>query len=81
VGEGIPQSAHAKSQDAARRSGVMVVVGSTEEVYPAALAPRWASEVGANIVEINLDASDFTGTLNDMHISLPAAKVFRHLEK
>jgi len=80
-GEGIPQSAHAKSQDAARRSDVMVVVGSTGEVYPAALVPRWASEAGAKIVEINPVASEFTNSISDIHVPLKAAEAFGLIEK
>ena len=41
------------SQEAAGRTDVMLVVGSTGEVYPAALVPRWAAEAGAKIIEIN----------------------------
>jgi len=80
-GEGIPQSAHARSQDAARRSDVMLVVGSTGEVYPAALVPRWASEAGAKIVEINPEASEFTGSVSDIHVPLKAAEAFELIEK
>jgi threonine aldolase len=38
-GEGIPAEAHSKAHEAARQSDVMLVVGSTGEVYPAALVP------------------------------------------
>jgi len=80
-GEGIPQSAHARSQDAARRTDVMLVVGSTGEVYPAALVPRWASEAGAKIIEINPEASEFTGSVSDIHVPLKAAEAFRQIDK
>jgi NAD-dependent deacetylase len=80
-GEGIPQSAHARSQDAARRTDVMLVVGSTGEVYPAAMVPRWASEAGAKIIEINPEASEFTGSVSDIHVPLKAAEAFGLIEK
>jgi NAD-dependent deacetylase len=80
-GEGIPQSAHARSQDAARRTDVMLVVGSTGEVFPAALVPRWASEAGAKIIEINPEASEFTGSVSDIHVPLKAAEAFGLIEK
>ncbi len=75
-GEGIPPQAHAKAQEAARRTDVMLVVGSTGEVYPAALVPRWASEAGAKIIEINPEASGFTGSVSDIHLPLKAAEAF-----
>jgi len=80
-GEGIPQDAHAKSQDAARRTDVMLVIGSTGEVYPAALVPRWAAEAGAEIIEINPEPSEFTRTVSDLHVQLKAAEAFVLIER
>ena len=80
-GEGIPQGAHAKSQDAARRTDVMLVIGSTGEVYPAALVPRWAAEAGAEIIEINPEPSEFTRTVSDLHVQLKAAEAFVLIER
>ncbi len=80
-GEGIPASAHARAQEAARRCDVMLVVGSTGEVYPAALVPRWASEAGAAIIEVNPEASEFTHALADLHVPLKAGEAFALIEK
>jgi NAD-dependent deacetylase len=80
-GEGIPPGAHAKSQDAARRTDVMLVIGSTGEVYPAAMVPRWAAEAGATIIEINPEPSEFTRTISDLHVQLKAAEAFVLMEK
>lgn len=80
-GEGIPPSAHARSQEAAGRTDVMLVVGSTGEVYPAAMVPRWASEAGAKIIEINPQSSEFTGAVSDIHIPLKAGEAFGLIEK
>ncbi|HUI71407.1 MAG TPA: Sir2 family NAD-dependent protein deacetylase [Spirochaetia bacterium] len=80
-GEGIPPEAHTRSQDAAGRTDVMLVIGSTGEVYPAALVPRWAKEAGASIIEINPDESEFTGSITDIHIPMKAAEAFRLVEK
>ncbi len=59
----------------------MLVVGSTGEVYPAAMVPRWAAEAGAKIIEINPDASEFTGSVTTLHIPLPAGEAFSLIEK
>ncbi len=80
-GEEIPQGAHARSQDAARRTDVMLVIGSTGEVYPAALVPRWAAEAGATIIEINPEPSEFTRTVSDLHVPMKAAEAFIRIEK
>jgi NAD-dependent deacetylase len=80
-GEGIPAAAHAKSQEAAGRTDVMLVVGSTGEVYPAALVPRRASDAGAKIIEVNPEPSEFTGSITDIHIPLKAGDAFGLLEE
>ncbi|HTP59862.1 MAG TPA: Sir2 family NAD-dependent protein deacetylase [Spirochaetia bacterium] len=80
-GEGIPPEAHRRSELEAGKSDVMLIVGSTGEVYPAALVPRWAKEAGAAIIEINPAESEFTGSITDIHIPGKAAEAFRLLEK
>ena len=80
-GEGIPASAHARAREAAGRTDVMLVVGSTGEVFPAAMVPRWASEAGAAIIEINPQPSEFTGPVSDLHIPLAAGEAFGLMEK
>jgi NAD-dependent deacetylase len=80
-GEGIPPEAHARSQRAARQTDVMLVVGSTGEVYPAAMVPQRAHESGAKIIEINPEESEFTGSITDIHIPLKAGEAFTLIEK
>ncbi len=80
-GEEIPASAHERSREAARQTDVMIVVGSTGEVYPAALVPRWAKDAGAKIIEVNPGDSEFTGSVTDIHIPWKAAEAFSLLEK
>jgi NAD-dependent deacetylase len=78
-GEGIPPEAHARSMEAAGRTDVMLVVGSTGEVYPAALVPQRAAERGARIIEINPERSNFTGTPGGVHIPMKAGEAFQRL--
>ncbi len=80
-GEGIPPEAHARSMEAAGRTDVMLVVGSTGEVYPAALVPARARDAGAKIIEVNPRASEFTASVTDIHIPLKAAEAFELIEK
>jgi NAD-dependent deacetylase len=80
-GEGIPPDAYARAHEAARRADVMLVVGSTGEVYPAALIPMWASEASAKIIEVNPETSEFTRSISDIHLHLRAAEAFGLIEK
>jgi NAD-dependent protein deacetylase/lipoamidase len=80
-GEGIPPQAYERAQEAANGSDVMIVVGSTGEVYPAALVPGWAKQAGAKIIEVNPEESEFTGSITDIHISLKASEAFCLLGK
>ena len=80
-GEAIPPDVHAKARDAAHTTDVMLVIGSTGEVYPAALVPRWAAEAGATIIEINPEPSEFTGAVSDLHVAMKAAEAFGLIEE
>jgi NAD-dependent deacetylase len=51
--EALPGSALAAAEDAARRCDVLLVIGTSAEVYPAAALPVLAHERGARVVEIN----------------------------
>jgi NAD-dependent deacetylase len=51
--EMLPGGALAAAEDAARRCDVLLVIGTSAEVYPAAGLPMLARERGARVVEIN----------------------------
>jgi NAD-dependent deacetylase len=51
--ENLPADALRAAEDAARRCQIMLVVGTSAEVYPAAALPGHAKAAGAVIVEIN----------------------------
>jgi NAD-dependent deacetylase len=80
-GEGIPGRAFEQAREAARLTDVMLVIGSTGEVYPAALLPRQASDNGAAIIEINPRPSGFTAAITDIHITLGAAAALELIDK
>ena len=80
-GEEIPELAWFESAQAARRTDVMLVVGSTGEVYPAAGIPVQAAEQGATIVEINPEPSNFTESISDVFVPLPAAEALSRIEE
>jgi NAD-dependent deacetylase len=49
----LPERALAAAEDAARRCDVLLVVGTSAEVYPAAALPALARRGGACVIEIN----------------------------
>jgi NAD-dependent deacetylase len=51
--EMLPPAALAAAEDAARRCDVLLVVGTSAEVYPAAALPDYAARSGAIVVEVN----------------------------
>jgi NAD-dependent deacetylase len=51
--ETLPEHALASAERAARDCDVLLVIGTTAEVYPAAMLPKYARHHGAAIVEIN----------------------------
>jgi len=80
-GEGIPEAAWCRSLEVARRSDVMLVIGSTGEVYPAAGIPFQAAEEGAQLVEINPEPSNFTLSVSTLFIPLPAGEALSRIDE
>lgn len=64
-GEMIPHEALFRSQKIASECDVMLVVGTSATVHPAAMMPVVAKENGAKIIEINLDETPLTGRVSD----------------
>lgn len=58
--EALPAEALERADDAARRCDLMIVAGTSAEVYPAAGLPRTAKAHGALVVEVNPDATPLT---------------------
>jgi|SRR5208283_1828878 len=60
--ERLPEEALAAAEDAVRRCRVLLVVGTSAEVYPAAALPDLARRSGALVVEINPSATALSAT-------------------
>ncbi|HAF29378.1 MAG TPA: RNA polymerase subunit sigma [Bacteroidales bacterium] len=78
-GEGIPEMAYRKSFEAAGKADVVIIIGSTGEVYPAANIPPLAKHKGAKVIEINPEKSLFTETITDIFIQGKASDVMQKL--
>ena len=55
--EMLPADALTAAEDAANRCDVLLVVGTSAEVYPAAALPRLAQRHGALVVEVNTETT------------------------
>ena len=80
-GEGIPQKAWLESRLEIEAADVLLIIGSTGEIYPAAGLPYQAAENGAKIIEINPEESNFTNTITDLFIALPAGRAMNRIEE
>lgn len=69
-GEGLPESTFAAAEDASRSCDVMLSIGTSSEVYPAAGLPHEARNFGAFVVEVNPNETSFTPYA---HVSLRGA--------
>ena len=80
-GEGIPPQVHDAAGEAIERTDVLLVIGSTGEVYPAASLPHRAAELGAQIIEINPLPSSFTEAMQTLFLGLPAGQALSELDR
>lgn len=78
-GEGIPKLAFEKSIEAAEKSDVILIIGTTGEIMPASQIPHIAKAVGAKIIEINIEPSKFTNSSTDIFLQGKASEVMREI--
>jgi len=74
-GEAIPYEALTQSNQEARSCNVMLVIGTSAEVQPAASLPDIAKAQGATIIEINIEATAFTGHTSTYFIKGKAGEI------
>jgi NAD-dependent deacetylase len=67
-GEMIPMQAMLQSQALAQTADVVIIVGTSAQVFPAAELPYVAKENGAFIIECNVEPTDFTSTITDVFL-------------
>ena len=75
----IPQDAMWRSRQAARNCDLMLVVGTSAVVQPAALMPVFAKESGATVVEINPEKTPLTDEISDYLIMGKAGEVMNQI--
>ncbi len=58
--ETLPEQALERAERAARECDMLLVVGTSAEVYPAAMLPAYAQQRGATVIEINPNTTPLT---------------------
>lgn len=76
-GEEIPDEALVNAYKAACDCDLMLIIGTSAVVAPAAYLPRRAKERGAFLLEINLAATGLTNKITDLYFAEPAGKSLR----
>jgi NAD-dependent deacetylase len=74
-GEAIPPQALMRSQQLSAACDLMLVIGTSGTVQPAALMPVVAKQRGATIVEINPESTPLTDRISDIPLLGPAGEV------
>lgn len=78
-GEAIPQKPLEQSYYEATHADVFIVVGSTGEIMPASMVPTMAKEHGCQIIEVNVEETNYTRSISDIFLQGKATEVFRQL--
>lgn len=82
-GEQIPFSEAVRASDAAKNCRILLIIGTSGVVYPAAELPYTAHSNGAKVVEINVSPTPFTSSICDYFLEGSASdvlpKVMQHM--
>lgn len=78
-GESIPMEAIIKANEEAQRCKVMLIIGTSGVVYPAAEIPHISKSAGAIIVEINPEQTPFTSSITDYFLKGTASAVLPNI--
>ena len=78
-GELIPQEALSRSRQVATDCDIMLVIGTSAMVHPAAMMPVVAKETGAIVIEINPESTPLTGEISDYIIKGPAGSTINSI--
>lgn len=74
-GEPIPWEAQTRSFEEAATCDLVLVIGTSAVVYPAAGIPTSAKQSGAKVVEINMEPTPLTGYISDYLIQGSAGAI------
>ncbi len=80
-GEPIPPDALKESFELASKCDLLLVIGTSAQVYPAADIPRIAKRSGAKVIEINLEPTPLTLGVSDLFIEGRAGEILPKIVK
>lgn len=80
-GESIPFEAMIRANEEAKSCKVMIIIGTSGVVYPAAELPYISKSRGATIVEINLERTPFTSSITDFFFQGSASTILPEIVK
>lgn len=78
-GELIPAHAQFEAEALAQTADVVLIVGTSAQVYPAAGLPYTAHQRGALIIECNTEPTDFTDTITTHFLQGPCGQTLPRL--
>ena len=79
-GEGIPLDAISETERLLKEGDLLIVIGTTGEVYPAGLIPVEAKRMGKKVIEINPENSKIT-PFADVFLKMKATEAAKSLAK
>lgn len=80
-GEPLPQEALSEAFYLAQNCRVLIIIGTSGMVTPAAYIPYRAKKSGATIIEINLEETPYTSSISDFFLEGKAGEILSKLEK
>ena len=78
-GEQLPEDVFTQAIEHAQSADVLLLIGSTGTVAPAANIPYLAKEHNCKIIEINTEPSAFTNTVSDIFLKGKAGEIMKSL--
>jgi NAD-dependent deacetylase len=78
-GEQIQHDHIMRSFEIAQNCDIMLVIGTSAIVHPAAIIPNSAQESGAKVIEINPEFTPLTGRVSNYILKGPAGEMMRQL--
>lgn len=78
-GEAIPHRALLESEALAQSCDVILIVGTSAQVFPAAGLPFTAKDAGAYVIECNVEPTEFTRTITDAFLRGPSGETLPRL--
>jgi NAD-dependent deacetylase len=79
-GEEIPKKALLGVWSETSRTDLMLIIGTTGEIFPASQIPVEAKRSGAKLIEINVEPSSYTDGITDIFIQGKASRVLSDIE-